>query len=132
MHLNLGAWMTDKEEQFSVRNYEARLSRLETVMDSVQITLTKIEEKLTTSARINWQPIALAATLIITLGGAVNTIYSSRIEDNRVQIEQLLVRQTSTEHDLAETRTELKVRREYEEKFDAMRDEKIEEITQGK
>lgn len=124
--------MTDKEEQFSVRNYEARLSRLETVMDSVQITLTKIEEKLTTSARINWQPIALAATLIITLGGAVNTIYSSRIEDNRVQIEQLLVRQTSTEHDLAETRTELKVRREYEEKFDAMRDEKIEEITQGK
>lgn len=67
----------------------ARLSRLETLIDSISAALGKIEAKLNDSAKINWAPIAIGVTIFFTVCGSVATIYNARISTLNTAVEAI-------------------------------------------
>jgi uncharacterized protein YlxW (UPF0749 family) len=72
-------------------NYDvnARLSRLETLIDSVVTAIGKIEAKLSESSKINWAPIAIGVTIFFTVCGSVATIYNARIATLNTAVEAI-------------------------------------------
>lgn len=71
------------------RNVNSRLSRLETLMDSISAAINKIEAKLNESGKINWAPIAIGVTIFFTVAGSVATIYNTRISTLNTAVEGL-------------------------------------------
>ena len=70
-------------------NVDTRLSRLETIIDSISLTLDKIQTKLDTETKINWTPIGLGLTVFMAVVGSFGTIYTTRMgnaDDNIKQI----------------------------------------------
>ena len=67
----------------------ARLSRLETLIDSIGSALGKIEAKLNEQSKINWAPIAIGVTVFFTVCGSVATIYNTRISTLNTAVETL-------------------------------------------
>lgn len=76
--------MSDKDPKV-----DARLSRLETLMDSISHAVIKIEEKLDGSSKINWAPIAIGVTVFFTVAGSISTIYNARISTVNTAVEQI-------------------------------------------
>jgi hypothetical protein len=66
-----------------------RLSRLETLMDSISAAINKIEVKLNESSKINWAPIAIGVTIFFTVCGSIATIYNTRISTLNSAVETL-------------------------------------------
>jgi hypothetical protein len=60
-------------------NVDTRLSRLETIIDSISSTLDKIQNKLDTESKINWTPIGIGITIFMTVVGSFGTIYTTRM-----------------------------------------------------
>jgi outer membrane murein-binding lipoprotein Lpp len=67
----------------------ARLSRLETIIDSISHSLEKIQVKLDSSSKINWAPIAIGVTIFFTVAGSISTIYNARISTINNAVETL-------------------------------------------
>lgn len=66
-----------------------RLSRLETIIDSVNQALEKIHTKLDSQSKINWAPVAIGVTVFFTVAGSVSTIYNARISTVNTAVETL-------------------------------------------
>jgi hypothetical protein len=68
-------------------NVDTRLSRLETIIDSIGSTLEKIQGKLDTDSKINWTPIGLGITIFMAIIGSFSTIYTTRMNqaDNNIK-----------------------------------------------
>lgn len=73
-------------------NTDARLSRLETLIDSIGEALNKIQNKLDSSSKINWAPIAIGVTIFFTVAGSVSTIYNARFSTLNAAVESLSTR----------------------------------------
>lgn len=73
-------------------DFNARLSKLETIMDSIGAAIAKIEAKLNESSKINWAPIAIGVTIFFTVCGSVATIYNARISTLNTAVEGLATR----------------------------------------
>jgi exonuclease VII small subunit len=73
----------------SDHDFNSRLSRLETLMDSIGTAINKIEAKLNESSKINWAPIAIGVTIFFTVCGSVATIYNTRISTLNNAVEAL-------------------------------------------
>lgn len=58
---------------------DTRLSRLETIIDSISVALEKIQGKLDTDSKINWTPIGLGVTIFMAIIGSFSTIYTTRM-----------------------------------------------------
>lgn len=70
----------------------ARLSRLETIIDNVSQALDKIQSKLDNHGKINWAPIAIGVTIFFTVAGSVSTIYNARIATLNTGVENIATR----------------------------------------
>jgi len=70
-------------------DFHARLSRLETLMDSIGAAIGEIKSKLNESSKINWAPIAIGVTIFFTVCGSVATIYNTRISTLNTAVEGL-------------------------------------------
>jgi hypothetical protein len=70
-------------------NVDTRLSRLETIIDSIGSTLEKIQGKLDNTGKINWTPIGLGITIFMALIGSFSTIYTTRMNQADTNIKQL-------------------------------------------
>lgn len=86
-------------------NVDARLSRLETIIDSISTTLDKIQIKLDQESKINWAPVGIGLTLFITIVSAFGTIYSTRMNATDIAIKS----QTEIVQNLAVTSTEQRI-----------------------
>lgn len=100
--------MPDKEDY----HIDSRMSRLETIVESVSKTVHKIEEKLDTKDKINWAPIAIGVTVFFTVAGSVSTIYNARISTLNSAVESIDVRTVELEKGAVER--ELKIQRDSE------------------
>lgn len=67
----------------------ARLSKLETLMDSIGEAIDKIQSKLDNQGKVNWAPIAIGVTVFFTVAGSVSTIYNARISTINNAVETL-------------------------------------------
>lgn len=69
-------------------NVDTRLSRLETIIDSISVTLDKIQTKLDNNSKINWAPVSLGVTIFLAVVASFSTIYNTRITtlDDNVKI----------------------------------------------
>jgi hypothetical protein len=69
-------------------NIGSRISRLETIVESISSSVLKIEGKLDSTNKINWAPIAIGVTIFFTVAGSVSTIYNARISTLNTVVEQ--------------------------------------------
>jgi hypothetical protein len=90
----------------------ARLSRLETIIESVSITLDKIQSKLDSHSKINWAPIAIGVTIFFTVAGSVSTIYNARIATLNTGVEAIATRVVVLEKNDVERGVTVKVTEE--------------------
>lgn len=67
----------------------ARLSRLETLVSNMSHILEKVQNKLESSSKINWAPIAIFVSVFFTVAGAVSTVYNARISTVNSAVEQI-------------------------------------------
>lgn len=86
-------------------NVDTRLSRLETIIDSIGSTLEKIQGKLDNTGKINWTPIGLGITIFMALIGSFSTIYTTRMNQADTNIKSL----TEVSQSLALTSTEQRI-----------------------
>lgn len=70
-------------------NVDSRLSRLETIIDSISQSIEKISERLDSQTKINWAPIAIGVTIFFTVCGSVGTIYNTRISTLNTAVESI-------------------------------------------
>jgi hypothetical protein len=70
----------------------ARLSKLETLMDSIGEAIDRIQVKLDSQSKVNWAPIAIGVTIFFTVAGSVSTIYNARINTVNTAVEGLAQR----------------------------------------
>lgn len=96
--------MSDKDN-----NVDSRLSRLETIIDNISDAVNKIEEKLDSSSKINWAPVAIGVTVFFTVAGSVSTIYNTRINTLNTAVEQIVDRTLELEKDSVERRLRVDV-----------------------
>lgn len=68
---------------------DTRLSRLETIIDSISSTLEKIQGKLDSDSKINWTPIGLGITIFMAIIGSFSTIYTTRMNGADANIKAL-------------------------------------------
>lgn len=61
-------------------SFDTRLSRLETIIESISASLDKIQTKLDYDSKINWTPIGIGITVFFTIIGSFATIYTSKME----------------------------------------------------
>lgn len=78
-------------------NVNARLSRLETLIDGISSAIAEIKLALNERSRINWAPIAIGVTIFFTVCGSVATIYNARIATLNSAVELLANRTTDLE-----------------------------------
>lgn len=62
------------------RDFHQRLSKLETLMETVGTNLKTLQEKLDAKSKINWAPIAIGVSIFFTIGGSIATVYNSKID----------------------------------------------------
>ena len=86
-------------------NVDTRLSRLETIIDSISSTLEKIQTKLDTETKINWTPIGLGITIFMAVVGSFGTIYTTRMSNTDDNIKQI----TEQTQNLAVASTEQRI-----------------------
>jgi ubiquinone biosynthesis protein UbiJ len=70
-------------------NTDSRLSRLETITDSILNALEKIQNKLDSQGKINWAPVAIGVTIFFTVAGSVSTIYNARLSTINTTVEAI-------------------------------------------
>lgn len=70
-------------------NVDSRLSRLETIIDSISKSIEQISERLDSQTKINWAPIAIGVTIFFTVCGSVATIYNTRISTLNTAVESI-------------------------------------------
>lgn len=86
-------------------NVDTRLSRLETIIDSISDTLEKIQLKLDTETKINWTPIGLGLTVFMAVVGSFGTIYTTRMSNTDDNLKQI----TEQTQNLAVASTEQRI-----------------------
>lgn len=86
-------------------NVDTRLSRLETIIDSISSTLEKIQDKLDTESKINWTPIGLGITIFMAVVGSFSTIYTTRMNNADSNIKSI----TDISQQLAVASTEQRI-----------------------
>jgi hypothetical protein len=84
---------------------DTRLSRLETIIDSISSTLEKIQDKLDTESKINWTPIGLGITIFMAVVGSFSTIYTTRMNNADSNIKSI----TDISQQLAVASTEQRI-----------------------
>lgn len=105
-------------------NVDSRLSRLETIMDTVSAALEKIQAKLDTQGKINWAPIAIGVTIFFTVAGSVSTVYNARITTLNTVVESIA---TST-NNLEKNEVERRLRIQSNTEKNIQQDTQIEKI----
>ncbi len=60
-------------------NVDTRLSRLETIIDSMSSTLEKIQTKLDTESKINWAPVSIGVTVFLAVVGSFGAVYTTQM-----------------------------------------------------
>jgi hypothetical protein len=70
-------------------NVDARLSRLETIIDNISEALERLTNKLEAKDKINWAPVAIGVTIFFTVAGSISTIYNARISTLNTAVEQI-------------------------------------------
>lgn len=75
----------------------ARLSRLETIIDNMSHVLEVIQRKLDNQNKINWAPVGIGVTLFLTVVGSFATIYNARINTINNAVETLANRTVEVE-----------------------------------
>jgi hypothetical protein len=68
---------------------DTRLSRLETIIESISSSLDKIQTKLDYESKINWTPIGIGITVFFTVVGSFATIYTARMNGTDSNIKAL-------------------------------------------
>lgn len=86
-------------------NTDTRLSRLETIIDSISGTLEKIQSKLDNESKINWAPIGLGITIFMAIIGSFSAIYQTRLNNADANIKAL----SETSQSLAVASTEQRI-----------------------
>jgi outer membrane murein-binding lipoprotein Lpp len=88
-------------------NVDSRLSRLETIMDSVSSTLEKIQSRLDNQGKVNWAPIAIGVTIFFTVAGSISTVYNARITTLNTAVESLAGKSIELEKGQIERRLQI-------------------------
>jgi hypothetical protein len=70
-------------------NVDTRLSRLETIIDSISSTLEKIQTKLDVESKINWTPIGIGVTIFMAVIGSFAAIYTTRMNGTDAGIQAI-------------------------------------------
>lgn len=89
-----------------------RLSRLETIIDSISHTLDKIQTKLDSQSKINWAPVAIGVTIFFTVAGSFSTIYNARINTLNNAVENIANRTVDLEKGRVENSLKTQVHEE--------------------
>lgn len=79
------------------QDVNTRLSRLETLVDNINNVLSKIQNKLDESSKVNWAPIAIGVTIFFTIAGSIATIYNARISTLNTAVEHIAARTLDVE-----------------------------------
>lgn len=89
-----------------------RLSRLETMIDSINLALERIQTKLETQGKVNWAPVAIGVTVFFTVAGSISTIYNARISTINTAVESIAVRSLELEKVGVESKLKIQVQEE--------------------
>lgn len=83
------------------KDVNARLYRLETIVDNISHVLDTILKKLDGQNKINWAPVGIGITLFLTVVGSFATIYNARISTLNTAVEAIATRTTEVEKSAA-------------------------------
>lgn len=86
-------------------NFDVRLSRLETITETIVSSLQEIKNEIKQESKVNWAPVAIGVTVFFSVAGSVATIYNTRISTLNNAVESIATRsidneKTAVEHQL--------------------------------